>query len=94
MFPYKQVTNIQKRQLTTLMYKNNNNDRIVNIYSTDRNSDDQCLIIKNIFKDKEFINKYNICAMNSINFIRIAAQICYYFYCYLKIVGPNIDKLI
>ena len=30
--------------------------------------------------------------MNSINFIRIAAQICYYFYCYLKI-SPNIDKL-
>lgn len=95
MFPYKQVTKIQARQLTTLMYKNKNNNhsnRIINIYATDRNSDDQCLIIKNIFKDKEFVDKYNICAMNSINFVRIAAQICYYFYCYLKIC-PQADKL-
>ena len=95
MFPYKQVTSIQGKQLTTLMYKNNGNkyNRTVNIYKTDRNSDDQCLIIKDIFKDTKFVKKYNICAMNSINFVRIASQICYYFYCYLQLF-PMADKQI
>jgi len=65
----------------------------VNVYATDRNSDDQCLIIKNLFNDTSFVRKYNISAMNSINFVRIASQICYYFYCYLRLI-PHVDRCI
>ncbi len=51
------------------------------------------IAMKNIFNDTDFVRKYKISAMNSINFVRIAAQICYYFYCYLQII-PNVDKQI
>ena len=93
MFPKNQVTPIQAKQLTTLMAQNDKAQRVVNVYATDRNSDDQCLIIKNLFNDTSFVRKYNICAMNSINFVRIASQICYYFYCYLRLI-PHVDRCI
>ncbi|ETO05414.1 threonine synthase-like protein, partial [Reticulomyxa filosa] len=87
LFPQKQVTAMQARQLTTMMPKHKN----VSIYATDRNSDDQWMAVKRIFNDRSFVTEYNICAMNSIHWIRICVQMCYYFYSYFQ-VCPKIDQ--
>ena len=74
------MTKQQARQLTTAMPKSKN----VCIYSSDRNLEAQ--IIKNICSDDMFVKEYGICSMNSINFVRIASQICYYFWIYLQFI--------
>ena len=83
LYPYKQASRVQSRQLTTLMYKNPDN---VKIYASDRTMDEQRLVVKKIFNDTEFVSKYKICAMNSINFVRILGMFfCLLFtilYCY------------
>ena len=43
-------------------------------------------IVKQAFNEKTFLNKDQyLLAVNSINWIRIVGQICYYFYASLKI---------
>ena len=90
LYPYKQASKVQSRQLTTLMYKNPEN---VKIYATDRTMDEQRFVVKKIFGDKLFVDKYKICAMNSINFVRILGQMCYYIWAYLRI-KPNCNGCI
>ncbi|MGC9167656.1 MAG: threonine synthase [Desulfurella sp.] len=51
--------------------------------------DDCQNIIKEIFKDNTFKEKYHLGSINSINFARILAQIVYYYYAFLK-VGKNV----
>ncbi|WP_291492793.1 threonine synthase [Desulfurella sp.] len=51
--------------------------------------DDCQNIIKEIFKDNAFKEKYHLGSINSINFARILAQIVYYYYAFLK-VGENV----
>ena len=94
LFPRKQVSPIQARQLTTAKAKygkNMNDTSNVTIYATDKSSDHQCLIVKRIFNDTSFVEKYNICAMNSINFCRILAQITYYFWAYIQLFKKELS---
>jgi len=48
-------------------------------------------IVKEIFGDEEFNQKYNLGAVNSINWARILAQITYYFYSYFQITNKQKD---
>jgi len=50
--------------------------------------DDCQYIIKEIFKDIAFKEKYSLGSINSINFARILAQITYYYYAYTKVNHP------
>ena len=79
LYPHKQASRVQSRQLTTLIRPN------VRIYATDKTMDEQRMVVKDLFGDTEFVQKYKICAMNSINFVRILGQLCYYIWCYLKV---------
>jgi threonine synthase len=54
--------------------------------------DDGQRIIKEIFADLEFKNKYHLRAINSINFARILAQTVYYFYAYFKVAKDTDAK--
>ena len=47
--------------------------------------DDGQRIIKELFADVDFKNKYHLRAINSINFARILAQTVYYFYAYFQV---------
>lgn len=51
--------------------------------------DDGQKVVKSIFSDIEFKQKYNLGAINSINWARIAAQVVYYVYAYSRVQGGS-----
>ena len=77
--PYKKVSNIQRRLMTTV--KSNN---IYNI-AIKGNFDDCQKIVKRLFLDKKLKDKFHFSAINSINWARILFQLIYYFYSVSKI---------
>ena len=78
--PKGKMSPIQELQMTTVTDKN-----VYNI-AIDGNFDDCQYIVKEIFTDIQFKKRYNLGAINSINWARITAQIVYYFYSYFKVV--------
>ena len=77
--PYKRVSPIQELQMTTVVDPN-----VFNL-AIKGNFDDGQAIVKAIFNDIPFKNKYHLGAVNSINWARILAQVVYYVYAWLKI---------
>ncbi len=82
--PHGKVSPIQEMQMTTVEDENVYNIAIEGTF------DDCQYIVKSIFNDLEFKSKYNLGAVNSINWARILAQIVYYFYAYFK---SGVDEL-
>lgn len=60
-------------------------DNVLNL-SVEGNFDDCQRIIKDLFADLDFKAANHLCAINSINFVRILAQTVYYFYSYFQVV--------
>ncbi|HCW92948.1 MAG TPA: threonine synthase [Flexistipes sinusarabici] len=77
--PSGKVSPVQELQMTTVKSEN-----VFNI-AVKGSFDDCQAIVKNLFSDLEFKSKYNLGAVNSINWARILAQIVYYFYIYFRI---------
>jgi threonine synthase len=77
--PYKRVSPIQELQMTTVTDPNVFNLAIKGTF------DDGQGIVKSIFNDIPFKDRYNLGAVNSINWARILAQVVYYVYAWLKI---------
>jgi len=77
--PYKRVSPIQELQMTTVIDPNVFNIAIRGTF------DDGQAIVKAIFNNIPFKDKYHLGAVNSINWARILAQIVYYVYAWLKI---------
>ncbi len=82
--PHNKVSKVQQMQMTTV--EDNN---VYNI-AVDGTFDDCQYIVKSIFNDLDFRNRYKLGAVNSINWARILAQIVYYFYAYFK---TGVDEL-
>jgi len=78
LFPKGYCSKVQELQMTTVLDKN------VHVYCVEGSSDDLDVPLKQCTLNKEFVDRYNIGSMNSINIGRILAQIVYYFYVYLK----------
>ena len=73
--PYKKISNIQRKLMTTVKSKNIHNIAV-------KGSFDDCQkIVKKLFTDKSLKEKFSFSAINSINWARILFQIVYYFYC-------------
>ena len=82
LFPHNRVSEVQRRQMTTVPGDN------VNSIAIEGNFDDCQNIVKQAFADQDFLPAgYQLVAVNSINFSRIMAQIVYYFYAALKLTG-------
>ena len=79
--PHKRVSPIQELQMTTVTDKNVFNIAIRGTF------DDGQSIVKTIFNDIAFKEKYRLGAVNSINWARIVAQVVYYIYGYLRVSG-------
>jgi threonine synthase len=79
LYPYGKVSPIQQKQMTTVEEKN------VFCIAINGSFDDCQYIVKKIFSDIQFKQKYMLGAVNSINWTRILAQIIYYFYAYFQI---------
>ena len=79
LYPRGRVSEVQELQMITAIEDN------VHVYCTDGNNDDQCSVLKEIFRDSEFCQSFNVCSVNSINWVRIAAQSTYYVWAYLAL---------
>lgn len=81
--PNKRVSEVQRRQMTTIL-----EDNVYNI-ALEGNFDDCQEMVKDSFADQSFLNGMKLGAVNSINWARIMAQIVYYFSASLTLGGPH-----
>jgi len=82
--PHKRVSEVQRRQMTTVL-----EDNVWNL-ALEGNFDDCQNIVKASFNDQSFLaGKVQLVAVNSINWARIVAQIVYYFYAALALGSPH-----
>ena len=84
--PHQRVSPIQERQMTTVLEDNVHNIAIRGSF------DDGQRIVKQLFNDLAFRERYQLGAINSINWARIVAQTVYYFYAWGKVSGGNPQK--
>ena len=79
LIPDGNMSEIQRRQMTTIHEDNVFTLRISGTF------DDCQDIVKEAFQDRSFLNDDQyLLAVNSINWVRIIGQICYYFYASCK----------
>jgi threonine synthase len=82
--PYQRVSEVQRRQMTTVIA-----DNVSNI-ALKGNFDDCQNMVKASFADQSFLPEgRRLAAVNSINWARIMAQIVYYFYAGLHLGSPH-----
>jgi threonine synthase len=81
--PRGRVSEVQRRQMTTVLAPNVHNVAI------DGTFDDCQDLAKACFNDLAFRDRHALTAVNSINFARVMAQIVYYFWAALKLGAPD-----
>ncbi|WP_432697454.1 threonine synthase [Marinobacterium sp. YM272] len=81
--PHNRVSEVQRRQMTTILA-----DNVFNI-ALEGNFDDCQQMVKDSFADQAFLKGLKLGAVNSINWARIMAQIVYYFSASLAVGGPH-----
>ena len=77
--PKGRVSPIQELQMTTVTDEN-----VFNL-AVEGTFDDAQSIVKDIFGDLEFKQRYALGAVNSINWARVLAQVVYYFYAWFQV---------
>jgi len=80
--PKGRVSDVQRRQMTTV--------RAPNVYNIaiEGSFDDAQAMVKRMFNDADLTGRFNIGAVNSINWARLMAQVVYYFAAALQLGGP------
>ncbi|WP_369025588.1 threonine synthase [Qipengyuania sp. RANM35] len=81
--PKGRVSDVQRRQMTTVRAPNVHNIAI------DGSFDDAQAMVKRIFADADVTARHRIGAVNSINWARLMAQVVYYFAASLQLGGPE-----
>lgn len=81
--PKGRVSDVQRRQMTTVRAPNVHNIAIEGSF------DDAQAMVKRIFADQSVTTKHRIGAVNSINWARLMAQVVYYFAASLQLGGPE-----
>lgn len=81
--PKDRVSDVQRRQMTTVLAPNVHNIAI------EGNFDDAQRLVKAMFGDAQFAGRFTLSAVNSINWARLAAQIVYYFYAAVRLGAPG-----
>ena len=81
--PKGRVSDVQRRQMTTIQDQNVHNIAI-------EGSFDDCQdLVKSLFADPPFRDRHHIAAVNSINWARVMAQTLYYAYAALALGAPE-----
>ncbi|HUO91694.1 MAG TPA: threonine synthase [Rhizomicrobium sp.] len=80
--PHGRVSEVQRRQMTAAPFANVHNIALEGSF------DDAQAIVKSLFADRDFAARAHLTAVNSINFVRIAAQCVYYFTATAKLGVP------
>ena len=81
--PKGRVSDVQRRQMTTVHAPNVHNIAIEGSF------DDAQAIVKAMFADTEMTRDYALSAVNSINWARLMAQVVYYFYSAVRLGAPD-----
>lgn len=81
--PKGRVSDVQRRQMTTVTASNVHNIAI------EGNFDDCQAMVKALFNDLEFRDEIQLSAVNSINWARVMAQIVYYFTSAVALGAPD-----
>ena len=82
LYPNKGPSEIQRKQMTCIPAKN------VHAIAVEGTFDDCQAMVKSLFNDQTVRKKYNLAAVNSINWLRILAQMAYYFYAAAQLPQP------
>lgn len=83
LFPHGRVSDVQRRQMTTVP------DANVHAIALEGTFDDAQAMVKALFNDAGFRARANLTAVNSINWARVMAQIVYYVTASLSLGGPD-----
>ncbi|MET0269078.1 MAG: threonine synthase [Sphingomonas sp.] len=81
--PQGRVSDVQRRQMTTVLAPNVHNIAI------DGSFDDAQALVKAMFADRDFAGRFSLSAVNSINWARLMAQVVYYFYAAVRLGAPG-----
>lgn len=81
--PLGRVSEVQRRQMTTVLAPNVHNIAIEGSF------DDAQAMVKAMFADRDFAGRFSLSAVNSINWARLMAQIVYYFYAAVRLGAPE-----
>ena len=82
--PEGRVSDVQRRQMTTVMAPNIHN------IAVQGNFDDAQALVKAMFNDPSFAGRFNLSAVNSINWARLMLQTVYYFYAAVRLGAPGV----
>jgi threonine synthase len=80
--PKGRISEVQRRQMTTVLAPNVHNIAI------DGDFDAAQALVKAMFNDSAFSDRFQLAAVNSINWARLAVQIVYYFYAAVRLGAP------
>jgi len=83
LYPHGRVSDVQRRQMTTVASSN------VHCIALEGTFDDCQNLVKGLFNDIPFRDRWQLSAVNSINWARIVAQIVYYFFAAVKVGAPD-----
>lgn len=81
--PEGRVSDVQRRQMTTVEADNVHNVAIAGSF------DDAQAIVKALFNDAGFRARHRLAAVNSINWARLAAQVVYYVHAAVRLGAPD-----
>ena len=81
--PNGRVSDVQRRQMTTVIAPN-----VYNI-AIDGSFDDAQAMVKRMFNDAAMTGTFGIAAVNSINWARLMSQVVYYFAAALQLGAPH-----
>ncbi|WP_088311542.1 threonine synthase [Novosphingobium sp. B 225] len=81
--PKGRVSDVQRRQMTTVLAPNVHNIAIEGTF------DDAQAMVKRMFNDSAMTSRFSIGAVNSINWARLMAQVVYYFAAALQLGAPH-----
>jgi threonine synthase len=82
--PKGRVSEVQRRQMTTVLAPN-----VHNIAVGNATFDDAQAMVKRMFGDPAMTGRFSIGAVNSINWARLMAQVVYYFAAALQLGAPH-----
>jgi threonine synthase len=81
--PAGRVSDVQRRQMTTVLAPNVHNIAIEGSF------DDAQALVKAMFNSPDFAGRFRLSAVNSINWARLMAQVVYYFYAAVRLGAPE-----
>ncbi|HTG39329.1 threonine synthase [Sphingomonas sp.] len=81
--PHGRVSDVQRRQMTTVLAPNVHNVAIEGDFDTAQ------ALVKAMFRDPAFSGRFRLSAVNSINWARLMAQVVYYFYAAVRLGAPE-----